>query len=435
MGVIMKIINVICILLLHVLFPQQIASAIKNRCRRSYEALHGVYEIRIIGNILIFPIKLVLSLSLAIIKIVFIWILPASVYYNIKFAIYNLIYEDITVKKIRPRIALKRVYLFFVMCVKGRQRRVSYGEKNPDKTFFVIRPYYFLERNELVQNVSNLLFHYYRNLQHLAYGLENGWIPVVDWENYGPFAHGEKFPINGTRNCWEYYWQQPSPYTLEEVYQSKNVILSVQNTRDNQYVPSCFFSKNLQKQAEDLAVRCPKYDMNICLNEYTKIYIDSLQKDLFKDGKKILGVSVRGTSYGNPDVLTNVSGHPIQPDLVTLINSVDNLMQEWKMDYIFITCELDSIINDFKNHFGNKTLYIPRLRYTKSPQRGDVEKGLDPLYVEGNKYKTNLDYLAEMVLLSRCNSLAAAMSSGVRAAIIWNANKYEHMKIFENGLW
>ena len=115
MGVIMKIIKVICILLLHVLFSQQIASAIKNRCRRSYEALYGVYEIRIIGNILIFPIKLVLSLSLAIIKIVFIWILPASVYYNIKFAIYNLIYEDITVKKIKPSIALKRVYLFFVM--------------------------------------------------------------------------------------------------------------------------------------------------------------------------------------------------------------------------------------------------------------------------------------------------------------------------------
>lgn len=84
---------------------------------------------------------------------------------------------------------------------------------------------------------------------------------------------------------------------------------------------------------------------------------------------------------------------------------------------------------------GEKVLVLPRLRYSVSPKRGDVEKGLDPLYLPGRKYQTNLDYVTEMVLLSRCNSLLAAMSSGVRCALIWNNNQYENIRIFENGLW
>ena len=105
------------------------------------------------------------------------------------------------------------------------------------------------------------------------------------------------------------------------------------------------------------------------------------------------------------------------------------------MEYVFIACELESVIEIIKCKFGEKVLNLPRLRYKKSPKRGDVEKGLDPLYVPGQKYQTNLDYLTEMVLLSRCTALLAAMSSGVRVAIIWNNCRYENMKIFENGLW
>lgn len=105
------------------------------------------------------------------------------------------------------------------------------------------------------------------------------------------------------------------------------------------------------------------------------------------------------------------------------------------MEYVFITCEYAPLIERFNNVLGDKVIYLPRKRYVTPPKRGDVEKKLDPLYVPGQKYQTNLDYLTEMVLLSRCNSLLAAMSSGTRAAIIWNAGKYEHMQIIENGLW
>lgn len=417
-----------------IILPDRVASAILNRIERTKRALTSTKEMRIFLKIVFLPVELLISFFIAIIKIVAIWTMPTDIYNNLKF-VFNQFYDDLNVKKIGFGLAWKRVKLCWELFTKGKERKVSFGEKNPDKVFYVIRPYYFLERNELISNVSNLLVHYYRNLQHLSWAIEHGWIPVVDWENYGPFPHGEDYPINGTLNKWEYYWNQPSNYSLEEVYQSKNVILSVQNTRDTEYMPSAFFKNPLQKQAEDYVRRCPKYDQLITLNNYTSEYVNEKQLMLFPDEARILGVSIRGTSYGVESSHTETSGHPIQPSVGKLIESIKIAMDEWNMDYIFIACELDTVINHIKETFGEKVLVLPRLRYSTSPKRGDVEKGLDPLYLPGRKYQTNLDYVTEMVLLSRCNSLLAAMSSGVRCALIWNKNQYENIKIFENGLW
>ena len=421
-------------ILLCTILPEKWSKAILDRITRTKRAMTSNLELRIFWRVLFFPIVLPLSLLMSVCKTILIWLFPTKVYNDARY-LFQQFYTDIVSRKLNVKLAWKRVQLCHELFTKGAEKRVSYGEKNPDITFYVLRPYYYLTRNELTQNISNLMFHYYRNLQHLAYGIEHGWVPVVDWENYGPFAHEEEYPIHGTKNCWEYFWNQPSPYTLKEVYESKNVILCVQNTRDNEYIPSCSFKEPLQKQAEEYALQCPKYDQRITLNKYTEQYVKQKQDLIFPSNARILGVSVRGTSYGLSNTKTAADGHPRQPSLTKLIKSIHKVMDEWDMQYVYIACELQEVIDEIKAEFGSKAIFLPRLRYIKTPQRGDVEKGKDPLYVPGQKYQTNLDYLTEMVLLSRCTSLLAAMSSGVRAAIIWNNNQYENMKILENGLW
>ena len=59
----------------------------------------------------------------------------------------------------------------------------------------------------------------------------------------------------------------------------------------------------------------------------------------------------------------------------------------------------------------------------------------NPMYYDGNRYQTNLDYVTEIALLSRCDTLIGSMSSGMRTALIWNAQKYEHTYVFDKGLW
>lgn len=415
------------------ILPSKLREKVKIRICGIKKAFTSNIELKIFWKILFFPVIVVVSLMIAFLKAIFILISPTA-YRYIRFIV-----KQAYIDRIKDGLSLKRIckraVLTLELFVKGRERKVSFGEKHPDKIFYVIRPYYYLTRNELTQNISNLMFHYYRNLQHLSYAIENNMIPVVDWKNYGPFAHGEDYPINGTTNCWEYYWDQPSDYSLEEVYESKNVVLSVQNTRDVSYMPSCSFQRPLQKQAEDYAARCPKYNQYIKLNKYTEEYIEKKQNEIFPQNARILGVGIRGTSYGLSNTHTAATGHPIQPALKKLIRSIHLTMKEWNMDYVFIACELQGVIDEIRNEFGDRCLFLPRIRYEHTPQRGDVEKGLDPLYVPGQKYQTNLDYVTEMILLSRCTSLLAAMSSGVRYAIITNNQQYEEMKIFDNGLW
>lgn len=381
-------------------------------------------------KVFLFPLGLLISPLIAIIKTILLWALGESVLSNIRYAL-NMFLSDLTsdTERYSLSVALKRVKLFFELVIKGRERRVRFGKENPDKTFYVVRPYYFTERNVLLlqDRVSHLLYNYYRALQLIAYAVENGWIPVVDWENYGKLSHQEDYAVNGTFNGWEYYWNQPSEYHLEEVYKSKNVVLSIQNATENKFVPSCFFQAPLQSQAEAYANYCPKYDQLISLNDNTAKYVNEKQELLFPKDARILGVSVRGTVYGSE----KVPKHPIQPESIELIRIIKKAVHEWKMDYVFFACEAQDLVEEMKKAFGSKLLVMPRMRYIEFPADDDV----NPLYAPGQRYQTNLDYVTEMTLLSRCDSLIAGMSGGARAAIIWNANHYENMKIVDNGLW
>lgn len=426
MNVLLKILQII----IKVLLPKKISEYILIRSKKTKDIFTSSKELQLFFYIMFLPFDIFFSFFFALCKVVLLWLVPSVVYGNLKYATKQF-YNDICKNGKSVKIALIRIKLFFELIILGREKLVSFGEKNPDKVFFVIRPYYFLEKNELATSVSNLLFHYYRNLQHLSYAMEQGWIPVVDWENYGPLPHQEGFAIHGTKNSWEYYWEQPSKYSLKEVYESKNVILSIRNTRDYGYIPSASIKPPFNSYIKNLIRTCPKYNNKITFNKYTNKFIDDWQEKLFPKGEKILGVSIRGASYG----VKNVSGHPKQPNIDELITTIRNILNDWKMNKIFFACESQSVVDKIKEEFGKQVIILPRLRYVHIP--GEIIEGevYNPLYEEGHKYYSNLEYLTEMVLLSRCDSLLAGMSSGIRMVAIWNGGKFENIKIFEKGLW
>lgn len=421
----MKIIGKMFVVLVYLIFPASIRKSVMERFSQTKEAFTSNVELKVFWHVLFSPITILVSLIIAILKTIIIWILPSGLYGDLNYMIRTFT-NDITNLHMPIKLAFKRMRLCLELFTKGREKRVSFGEKNPDITFFVIRPYYFLKSNEFIVSVANLLFHYYRSLQHLSHAVDNGWIPVIDWENYGSFPHEEEEPVNGTRNCWEYYWNQPSGYTLEEVYQSKNVILSSQNSHDYGLIPSVAFQPPFSDYVKKLVNFCPQYDQLISLNNVTAEYIQEWQDQLFPKDARILGVSIRGASYGSK----KIAGHPVQPMINELVEATEEVLEEWKMDFVFFTCELAEVVDRMKEAFGDRLITVPRKRYEKLPTVED-----DPLYVKGQRYQTNLDYLTEMVLLSRCDSLLAGLSGGVRMAIIWNAGNYRKVKIFDLDMW
>ena len=94
-------------------------------------------------------------------------------------------------------------------------KKFSFGEKNNDKIFYVIK------RTPGTGFFSNVLF----VINHLMVAKKNNYISVVDMENF-PTIYNEKNEIFKTKNSWEYFFENLNKIKLEEVYQSKNVIIT-----------------------------------------------------------------------------------------------------------------------------------------------------------------------------------------------------------------
>jgi hypothetical protein len=91
----------------------------------------------------------------------------------------------------------------------------KFGELNRDKIFYVIR--------QPGQNRG--LFSLFSSvLCHLDIAEELCIIPVVDFKNF-PCVYNDP-DVKEIKNAWEYYFEPVSNYSLEEVYCSRNVLLS-----------------------------------------------------------------------------------------------------------------------------------------------------------------------------------------------------------------
>ena len=399
-----------------------------NRCKI---VLMKTKTLQVFWFILFFPFNLILDIVIALLKVIFIIIFSKSSYGKIIFSIKE-IYKDIVERKLTISVTVKRVKLRNKLFIKGKEKKVSYGNLNPDKIFYVIKPYYYVEPNELLTHPQHLLYYYYLVLQKISFALSKGYYPIVDFKNYeGLLYFAEPNGVHGEKNAWEYFWKQPSDYKLEEVYQSKNVIIATRNSEDYGFIPPTVMTKPFNKYAKDLAIKCSKYADYTQLNEATAQYIQTWQKKLFPDNKKILGVVYRSTSYGSEHTLSG--NHPIQPSLSVLAKRVKELIIKWNIDYIYFVNEEDKNINYMRKVFGKQLIVLPRKRYIDFHEFSKEDP--NPLYVHGERYNTNLSYLTEIVLLSRCNSLIGAMSSGTRAAIIWNQCNYENIEIIDLGMW
>lgn len=120
----------------------------------------------------------------------------------------NILYESGLLKYV---IYVKNVMLHS----KQKEVKCSYGVNHPDKTFYVIK---------IQAKVTGILGIYLSVIQEIKYALNKNWIPVVDMKS------GEnQFTASGVsldKNPWECFFKQIFPYDLDDVYQSKNVIIS-----------------------------------------------------------------------------------------------------------------------------------------------------------------------------------------------------------------
>jgi hypothetical protein len=274
---------------------------------------------------------------------------------------------------------------------------------------------------------------YLHVLGHIKIAVKRGMIPIVDMLNYETF-YNEHNLVNGSKNPWEYYFLQPNQaYSLEDVYASKNVVLSSFDFPHHEIGYSLKECQDISKIKEYNSY-IEKY---IKLNPHTLAYIEKNSKIFQFDKGGVLGVSVRGTDY----IRLRPAGHPIQPSIDVVIESTRMLMQKWKCKSIYLCSEEEEVIDAFKRAFPCKVASTDRMRVRAS------EKERHTTYRPGefvsevkfkrdfDKYLTGLEYLTEMELLTKCNYLLCAMTSGTAAAIFINGNRYYEKEIFDLGVY
>lgn len=323
-------------------------------------------------------------------------------------------------KEDKPFVATKKLlYDYFT-----RERTKRFGNENPGKTIYIIRGYDYNSRF-CVAPVHNLLANYFYVISHLFYAREKGWIPVVDQQNY-PEYNTMDHPVNGTMNAWEYYWIQPGGVSIEEAYKSQRVVLSRRNFLsqwDLGYDPENYYNKDLVHEFYDLS-------KTVSLNHITREYIEG-KKALLPLGGKVLGVNVRIGGHSER-ALNRADGHPVQPEISDLIQTVKARMSEWNMEYVFLASDNEGSIQAFRDEFKDRLFVVRRMRAEAGKEYiWDREK---TMYQKENLFQTSLDYLTEMTLLSSCDALIGSISSGFRYAVMKGINNIKHLEIVNCGI-
>lgn len=297
------------------------------------------------------------------------------------------------------------------------ERIVSFGERNPDITFYVLRAHWQEHKNGFYNFFNRIVRSYH-------YAQKKGYELVVDMKNY----YTEYVPIEsyGRINVWEQFYEQPSGYSLEEVYRSQNVILSKYGMDWNENRVGDILSLGHEKYDPYIILGkkyADRFIPSVALNQNTIIEKQRLQMD----NRVIIGVLMRGT-----DFWMKPKGHPVIHDMEQVIAEIHNQLIAKKNAYIYLATEDENIFETFVDEFDDKLLFTNQCR---SKRRDTLF--MDIKFARENDYfLRGLEYCTVIEVLSNCDSLIAnCLCGGAMAALTQNAGKYENVLIFDDGVY
>ncbi len=288
-----------------------------------------------------------------------------------------------------------------------KYKKHNYGTENPDKIFYVIRP---------TSEAEGLLSLFFTVMRNIAFAEENNMIPIVDFQNYRTQYNCDN-PINTSRNAWEYYFKPISKYSLEEVYKSKNVYLTGWGRPD---IKSNLFRNDY---TEEINV-----ERQLFIKKYTGIQdnirdrVDRFIRENFTED--VVGVFVRGTDY----LKLKPKGHPIQPELSDIFIHVDEFIDRYSVNKIFLVTEDYDIYTKFKERYGNMIFssddnyisnYNGELVYNCLKNQDPFEKGAV--------------YLVKMLILAQCPYIVTTLTNGSLFSLAISEQEFKDKYIFNLG--
>ncbi|GHV55167.1 hypothetical protein FACS1894216_16810 [Synergistales bacterium] len=294
---------------------------------------------------------------------------------------------------------------------------LSFGELNSDKTFYVVT---LRDSNSKCGFFS--LFHVW--IFYVMLAMKKNMIPVVDLENFKT-AYSEEDPIHGTRNAWEYFFEQPGGIALDEVYKSRNVVFSTTKWPEESSINSEYYN-----DASKIKIMYDFINTYIKFNKPTLDYINNAWNAIRPDDKKILAAYSRGTDYNK----LKPANHHIQPDPSFLIEQAKKIMRENNYEYVFLVTDEKKVHDMFSREFGDKLLSVECVYYDEFYEADDSRYIIEYFHDrEHARYRAALEYLTKIVIASKCGYLIGGINGGSVAALTFNGGRYDGTNLIDIG--
>lgn len=301
-----------------------------------------------------------------------------------------------------------------------------FGDKNRDKTFFVIAC------DSKYMGLYSMIFYM---LPFIEYAHKKKYIPMIDLqESNMPLIQDEdRF---GLENPWEYYYEQPGKgYTMEEVYQSRNVIIM----KDGAFRIKMPDWNSMFPTTDDELKRWNHIiKAYIRLNTELEERVAKERERIFKPGQKVMGVGIRaGLRAGMMRNVALYNGHPVQPTCEELIDIVADRVKEWKCDAIFLSCDDREYLDKFISYFGEICYYIER-KLKHLFKDGDLVTDAAERLVEleGTTIRSRTEeYMTEVYILAECDCLYSGVGGGSEFSYFVNGGRYTHIEVYDKGLY
>lgn len=252
--------------------------------------------------------------------------------------------------------------------------------------------------------------------------ITNGYIPIIDMKSFANTYNN--YTNISNNNPWEFFFNQPFGYTLEEI---------INNAKNKSYV-ECLPSENRPNEATI-------YYNQVLIDywhDFSKKYMpikkeiikesNIIIKKLFYNSKNILGVKMRGTDY----ITNKIRGHSVLPNLDTAIIDVKNFNKKNKYDWIFITTEDEIIKESFIKEFRNKIKFLNpnnKIHYNyKEGKSINLHKDI----IGNLEYSKN--YILNIIILSKCTDIIMVRGNGACMVYLLN-NQFRNILIYNLGVY
>ena len=264
-----------------------------------------------------------------------------------------------------------------------------------------------------------------RLLTLLYYADYYGMKPVVE---YGEeYTYREEHPVNGTNNPFEYYFEQPCGIGPGQLKEYKGVICS---RKENVALAGIKHSGRggsygIPEEYLDALAKVSK--RFIRLNSTVGSMIEKSVLEI-KQGKRTLGVHVRGTDFKR-----NYNGHPICIETSEYLEEAKRVFSQKQYERVFLATDDLQAVGLFQAEFGD------RLAYYDDVYRSDGKETVmkSEATRENHHYLLGLEVLRDMMTLAECDGLVAGLSQVSYSARIQKKSQgkeYDDLVILFKGI-